>query len=86
MCKNLFSRTNDTGFWQDLMRRHCNIRRDHDDFLAGQELDDDAFAVHFDGLRRVFPDRLEYDRFILDVSTSTSVADRLAQLGFHLKR
>ncbi|MCP4765537.1 MAG: 4-phosphoerythronate dehydrogenase [Gammaproteobacteria bacterium] len=71
-------------FWQDLLRRHCDIRRDHNDFVGGLDLDDAAFATHFDGLRRVFPDRLEYPRFRLNVDAATPVAEQLAQLGFQL--
>jgi len=72
------------GFWQDLFRRHCDIRRDHDAFVGGHDLDDDAFAVHFDGLRRVYPDRLEYPRFSLGIDTDTQLTDQLARLGFQL--
>jgi len=72
------------AFWQDLLRRHCDIRRDHDAFVGGHDLDDDAFAAHFDGLRRVYPDRLEYPRFRLNVDTTTHPADQLTRLGFQL--
>jgi len=74
----------DVGFWQELLRQHCDIRRDHDAFTGGHALDDDAFALHFDGLRRVYPDRLEYDRFSLGVDTTTSTAEQLARLGFQV--
>ncbi|MCP4331356.1 MAG: 4-phosphoerythronate dehydrogenase [Gammaproteobacteria bacterium] len=72
------------AFWQDLLRRHCDIRRDHDAFVGGHDLDDDAFAAHFDGLRRVYPDRLEYPRFSLGIDTDTQLTDQLARLGFQL--
>ena len=74
----------DVEFWQDLLRLHCDIRRDHDDFVAGYDLDDDAFAAHFDGLRRIFPERLEYDRFSLNIDAAAPVAEQLARLGFQL--
>ena len=76
--------TGNAEFWQDLLQKHCDIRRDHDDFVTGYDLDDAAFAAHFDGLRRVFPDRLEYDRFSLNVDTTTHPADQLTRLGFQL--
>lgn len=72
------------GFWQDLFRQHCNIRRDHDAFVGGHKLDDGAFAVHFDGLRRVYPERLEYPRFCLNTDAASPAAERLRQLGFQL--
>jgi erythronate-4-phosphate dehydrogenase len=71
-------------FWRSLFRKHCNIRRDHDAFVTGHDLDIDAFAAHFDGLRRVYTDRLEYDRFSLDADPATPRAERLRQLGFQL--
>ena len=52
-----------TESWQRLFRQHCDIERDHTALVAGAALDDAAFASHFDGLRRVYPDRLEYARF-----------------------
>ena len=73
-----------TGFWQDLFRIHCDIRRDHDDFVDGSSMADDALSIHFDGLRRIFPDRLEYSRFSLNVDRSRQPADQLRQLGFQL--
>jgi erythronate-4-phosphate dehydrogenase len=74
------------GFWQDLFRAHCAIRRDHDDFVGGSSLADDAFATHFDGLRRIFPDRLEYSRFSLNVDRSRQPSEQLRQLGFQLEQ
>jgi erythronate-4-phosphate dehydrogenase len=74
------------GFWQDLFRAHCAIRRDHDDFIGGSSLADDAFATHFDGLRRIFPDRLEYSRFSLNIDRSRQPAEQLLRLGFQLKQ
>jgi erythronate-4-phosphate dehydrogenase len=72
------------GFWKNLFRQHCDIRRDHDDFLAGSNLDDDDFATHFDGLRRVFPERLEYPHFRLRNLAQRSELIALRQLGFQI--
>ena len=74
------------SFWQNLFGAHCDIRRDHNDFVDGSSLANDAFASHFDGLRRIFSDRLEYDRFRLKVDRSRQPTDRLRQLGFQLTR
>ena len=73
-----------TRFWQGLFQRHCDIRRDHDALLAGVDFSDDAFAAHFDGLRRVYPDRLEYARFSLDIDAGAQPQQQLRKLGFHL--
>lgn len=72
-----------TRFWQELFQRHCDIRRDHDALIAGVDFADDAFAAHFDSLRRVYPDRLEYARFNLDIDAGAQPQQQLRQLGFH---
>ncbi len=69
-------------FWQDLLQQHCNIWRDHDAFIAGVDLDDDEFAAHFDGLRKVYPDRLEYERFSIRQDSDSWPGTVLAALGF----
>ena len=71
-------------FWQRLFARHCDIRRDHDALLNVLDLDRDAGAAHFDSLRRVYPDRLEYARFRLRVDPATQPVDTLTELGFTL--
>jgi erythronate-4-phosphate dehydrogenase len=68
--------------WQELFRRHWDIRRDHADFIAGMALDDAAFAAHFDGLRRVFADRLEYEHCRVSRRGKLPSAATLRQLGF----
>ncbi|MCP4878161.1 MAG: 4-phosphoerythronate dehydrogenase [Gammaproteobacteria bacterium] len=70
-------------FWQDLFIQHCNIWNDHDDFVAGAQLDDIAFAPHFDGLRRIFPDRLEYPRFVIKQAHTGLPVNTLQKLGFN---
>jgi len=82
--RELHCRSNGTrlDFVQNLLQQHCNIWRDHDAFVVGQDLDDNEFAAHFDGLRKVYPDRLEYERFSVrqvDDSWSNTV---LTALGF----
>ena len=68
--------------WQDLFQQHCNIWRAHDDFVAGSGLNDESFATHFDGLRRVYPDRLEYQRFVIKQQNSQLSINALQGLGF----
>ncbi len=71
-------------FWQNLFQQHCNIWRDHEAFVAGADLDDSEFAQHFDGLRKVYPDRLEYERFRVRQVGDKSRGAVLTELGFHL--
>ena len=70
--------------WTELFRLHCNIWRDHEALVAGATLGDDDFAAHFDGLRRVYPDRLEYPRFNINRATAGLPLTTLQQLGFEL--
>jgi len=71
-------------FWQDLLQQHCNIWRDHDAPMAAADLHDDEFAVHFDALRKVYPDRLEYERFNVRQDSGSWPGSALAALGFNL--
>ena len=68
--------------WHDLFHQHFDIWRDHDAFTAGSNLDTKSFAQHFDALRRVYPDRLEYERFIVQQQETGVPVDVLQQLGF----
>ncbi len=70
--------------WAELFRLHCNIWRDHEALVAGAALGDEDFAAHFDGLRRVYPDRLEYPRFSIKRETTGLPLTTLRQLGFKL--
>jgi hypothetical protein len=70
--------------WTRLFQQHCDIWRDHEALIDAAALGEDDFAAHFDGLRRVYPDRLEYPRFSVNrqgIGLPTTV---LQQLGFEL--
>jgi hypothetical protein len=73
-----------SAFWQKLFAAHCDIRRDHDALVACASMNDEDFASHFDALRRMYPDRLEYPRFNLAIDAATQPAGQLRQLGFQL--
>jgi erythronate-4-phosphate dehydrogenase len=70
--------------WRALFLEHCNIWRDHEAFVAGAQIDDSAFAGHFDGLRRVYPDRLEYERFGVNTAVTGLPSAKLRKLGFRV--
>ena len=82
--QNLVLQTSDSiaSAWHDLFYQHFDIWRDHEAFTAGSDLDDASFARHFDTLRRVYPDRLEYERFIVQRQVTGIPVDVLKQLGF----
>lgn len=70
--------------WHDLFYQHFDIWRDHDAFTGGSELDAESFARHFDELRRVYLDRLEYERFIVRQKNAGIPVQALEQLGFRI--
>ena len=69
-------------FWQQLFQSHCDIWRDHKALSAGENLVDAAFARHFDSLRQVYPDRLEYDRFVISATLDKNITGKIQQLNF----
>ena len=72
------------GRLQGLFQQHCDIRRDHAAFVAGADFEDSAFASHFDGLRKVFPDRLEYEHCIVSQVSNSETKLVLESLGFKI--
>jgi erythronate-4-phosphate dehydrogenase len=79
---NLKATDSATSAWHDLFYQHFDIWRDHEAFTAGNDLDAASFARHFDALRRVYPDRLEYERFIVQQQDTCVPVEVLQQLGF----
>jgi erythronate-4-phosphate dehydrogenase len=70
------------NFWQSVFQSHCNIWRDHEALFAGKNLTDADFARHFDQLRRIYQDRLEYERFSLNGKIDKTLVAQLQQLQF----
>ncbi len=68
--------------WHDLFHQHFDIWRDHEAFIAASDLEAKSFAQHFDALRRVYPERLEYERFIVQQQNTGLPVEVLQQLGF----
>ena len=73
-----------TAAWHDLFRQHFDIWRDHEALVSGSELDSASFALHFDALRRVYLDRLEYERFIVQQQNTGIPAQAMRRLGFQV--
>lgn len=55
----------DQVFWQNVFRKHYDIQEDHHALLKILELNDEQVGAYFDSLRRVYPDRFEYERYRL---------------------
>ncbi len=56
---------NQLRFWQQLFGQHHDIWQDHDALTQSTQLSDHEFAAHFDSLRKVYPDRFEYERYLM---------------------
>ena len=52
-------------FWQQLFARHHDIWQDHLALTDSCEISDAEFARQFDSLRKVYPERFEYERYKL---------------------
>ena len=55
----------DLEFWQGAFSKHHDIWADHNALLKVLELGDDQVGSYFDSLRRVYPERFEYERYRL---------------------
>ncbi|MCH7882336.1 MAG: 4-phosphoerythronate dehydrogenase [Proteobacteria bacterium] len=56
-----------------LFRLHHDIWQDHDALIQSAQMSDAEFATHFDSLRKVYPQRFEYERYRL-----TGIANKKA--------
>ena len=75
---------NPRDFWRQLFAQHLDIRRDDKAFRVNAELADDERGKHFDSLRRVYADRLEYARFSLTATSAGEQVGVLRELGFEI--
>ena len=55
----------DLKYWQAVFSKHHDIWEDHRALLKIMESDDNQTGSYFDSLRRVYPDRFEYERYRL---------------------
>ena len=56
---------NDLDYWHHVFGKHHDILKDHQALTQGLKLNYSEFASYFDSLRRVYPDRFEYERYRL---------------------
>ena len=72
----------DLEFWQHLFRQHHDIRRDHLALTDSGVNREQGFAAHFESLRKVYPERLEYERFRLSSTPNKKAASIARRLLF----
>ncbi len=71
-------------FWQQLFARHHDIWKDHLALTQSSTLNDAEFALHFDSLRRVYPQRFEYERYNFPANTHGKVSAIARKLNFNI--
>jgi len=60
---NMEPTSTDLALWQQLFRLHHHIWQDHYALTQSAQMNDQEFATHFDSLRKIYPDRFEYQRY-----------------------
>jgi erythronate-4-phosphate dehydrogenase len=73
---------NNLTFWQQLFQKHHDIWKDNLALKNTTLLSDDDFYHHFDSLRKVYPDRFEYERYSLLNNTNKKAATIARELLF----
>jgi erythronate-4-phosphate dehydrogenase len=74
--------SNELAFWQRLFKQHHDIWQDHLALTGSRELNDVDFARHFESLRRVYPQRFEYQRYRLPKTSNKKAAAIARRLLF----
>ena len=69
-------------FWQQLFAQHHDIWQDHLALTQSSALTDVDFTRHFDSLRKVYPNRFEYERYRLPTTTNKKAAAIARRLLF----
>jgi len=80
------SSVNSPILWQQLFARHHDIWLDHLALTRSSTMNKPEFACHFDSLRKVYPQRFEYERFRLPATIDQKVADIARKLNFNINQ
>ena len=76
---------NELEFWQQLFAHHHDIWQDHQALTQSSTMSDAEFARHFDSLRKVYPDRFEYERYRLPATPDKKAAALARRLLFYIR-
>jgi len=58
--------SNNLSYWHQVFQKHHDIWQDHHALLQILKKPDDEMGTYFDSLRRVYPERFEYERYRLN--------------------
>ncbi len=73
---------NQLRFWQRLFAQHYDIWQDHLALTHSDDMNDADFSRHFDSLRKVYPNRFEYERYRLPTIANKKAAAMARRLLF----
>ena len=73
---------NQLRFWQRLFTQHYDIWQDHLALTHSHDMNDADFSRHFDSLRKVYPNRFEYERYRLPALVDKKAAQIARRLLF----
>ena len=73
---------NQLRFWQRLFTQHYDIWQDHLALTHSHDMNDADFSRHFDSLRKVYPNRFEYERYRLPALVDKKAATMARRLLF----
>ena len=76
----------DLAFWQQLFSQHHDIWQDHLALTRSHDMNDADFSRHFDSLRKVYPNRFEYERYRLTTIANKKAAAIARKLKFNIDR
>lgn len=77
---NISESNSPLDFWQQLFQKHHDIWQDNLALKNTSDLSDAEFARHFDSLRRVYPNRIEYDRYHFSKCCDKNIAAKMKRL------
>jgi len=66
--------SNDLAYWLEVFQKHHEIWQDHRALLQILSKSDDEMGAYFDSLRRVYPERFEYERYRLSGAQKKAAA------------
>jgi len=73
---------NQLRFWQRLFAQHYDIWQDHLALTHSHDMNDADFSRHFDSLRKLYPNRFEYERYRLTTTANKKAAAMARRLLF----
>ena len=87
-CKQLvnLNESSSPSLWFELFERHYPVENDYHGLLKLADAAPQQLATEFDLLRKNYPQRYEYNQFIIDHHADKKTASKMERLLFNLKK